>query len=153
MKNLLTLLFTFVSFAAQSQTNFAESVPWFRDVNGQLYNTRLAAHWMVFNGKVSKVMTNGIVLQLFKTNNVYESVFVRGNGGPAGAFGSTSDRNVRRLASSQEVPERKIFVKNSETNYVDGERMNIKAMKTGTIKIEDELLEIWDCGTRHRVAK
>lgn len=145
-----------ISFAinatAQINTNLVESVPWFRDVDGKLYNTRLSVLWLTVEGRVEQVLTNGVILQTFKTNKTYAYVFVPGNGGPAGAYGSTGSRNVRKPVSSDEVPDRVLFIQHPQTNYVDGERISIKAMKTGSIKIEDETIETWDCGTVHRGA-
>jgi len=136
--------FTFVA-----STNILQAAPNFREVNGQLYNSSFSKLWQIQTGKILEVQTNGVVLQTFTTNHVYENVFVAGQGTP-GTYSGTSDHYVKRLVSSDLVPEKRIFINHYHIGAVDQE-ISIPAMKTGTIQIRDTTFEQWDCGLPHFV--
>ncbi len=132
---LLTGMFFVLTAAAQSN---------FRMVKGQLYNSSLSTLWKVQHGKIADVQENGIILQTFTTNKVYQNVFVEGVGTP-GAFGGTSDHNEKRLVSSTLIPAQRLFINNYSSGAIDQE-ISIRAIKTGTIKITGQVLEEWDAG-------
>jgi hypothetical protein len=137
------------NFTIVTRTNIIQAAPNFREVNGQLYNSSMSTLWKVQHGKIADVQENGIVLQTFTTNNVYESVFVEGRGQP-GSYSGTSDHYEKRLMSSDLVPAQRLFIKNYRIGAMDQE-IAIPAMKTGTVKIGSTVLEEWDCGLPHIV--
>lgn len=134
---IILLAVMFVVFSAAAQSNY-------RVVNGQIYNPSLSKLWKIQHGKIADVQENGIILQTFTTNNVYQNVFVKGIGMP-GAFGSTSDRNEKRLVSSTLIPAQRLFINNYSNGAIDQE-ISIRAINTGTIKIAGQVLEEWDAG-------
>jgi hypothetical protein len=58
-------------------TNWITSSPSFREVDGQLYNIELSTNFVYFNGKVSVVLTNAIVLKrtIFGDNFIFITNF------------------------------------------------------------------------------
>ena len=155
MKILLILLISAIGCFAQTnnitvlKTNILTAAPNFREVNGQLYNSSFSKLWKVQSGKIADVSDTGIILQTFTTNNVYESVFVKGHG-LAGSFSGTSDHYEKRLVSSDLVPAQRIFISNYRVGAVD-QNIAVPAMKTGTIQIGGSTFEEWDCGKPHYV--
>lgn len=118
----------------------AEAQPNLREVNGQIYNSRLSQLWQIQTGKILEVQTNGIVLQTFTTHNVYQNVWV------PGIYGVIRDRYEKRVVSSDLIPAQRLFINNCSNGAID-QKVSIPAMKIGTIKIADQVLEEWDCGT------
>jgi hypothetical protein len=137
------------NFIIVTRTNIVHAAPNFREVNGQLYNSSLSKFWKIQRGKIADVQENGIVLQTFTTNNVYQSVFIEGHGTP-GTFSGTSDHYEKRLMSSDLVPAQRIFISHYSMGAVDQE-ISISAMKTGTVQIGGTVFEEWDCGLPHIV--
>jgi hypothetical protein len=137
------------NFIIVTRTNILQAAPNFREVNGQLYNSSFSKLWQIQTGKILEVQTNGVVLQTFTTNNVYQNVFVAGHGTP-GTFSGTSDHYEKRLVSSDLVPEKRVFINHYHIGAVDQE-ISIPAMKTGTIQIGGNVLEAWDIGLPHFV--
>ncbi len=119
-----------------------------RFAGGQIYNLsdpRLNAVWPTLSGKCDTVTSDGVVLQTFTTNNVYQSVFVPGNGGPAGAYGSTSGRYEKRLVSSSLVPDKRVFLVHYSP-VAEGQSVSARAILLGTRAVDGHVLESWDCG-------
>jgi hypothetical protein len=137
------------NFTIVTRTNILQAAPNFREVNGQLYNSSLSKLWKTQAGKIADVQESGIVLQTFTTNNVYQSVFVKGHGQP-GSFSGTSDHYEKKLVSSDLVPEKRVFINHYHIGAVDQE-ISVPAMKTGTIQIGATTFEQWDCGLPHFV--
>jgi hypothetical protein len=136
-------------FVTVTRTNIVQAAPNFREVNGQLYNSSLSKLWKIQSGKIADVQDNGIILQTFTTNKVYENVFVAGHGQP-GSYSGTSDHYEKRLVSSDLVPAQRLFIKNYRIGAVD-QRITTPAMKTGTAKVGSSVLEEWDIGLPHVV--
>jgi len=137
------------NFIIVTRTNIIQAAPNFREVNGQLYNISFSKLWKTLNGKISVVQENGVLIQTFTTNNVYQMVFVAGEGN-AGAQGSSSDRYVKRLVSSTLIPDKRLFINHYRIGAVDQD-ISIPAMNTGTIQISGAVFEEWDCGLPHIV--
>ena len=127
----------FIVFSAAAQSDY-------RVVNGQIYNPSLSKLWKVQHGKIVDVQENGIILQTFTTNAVYQNVFVQGVGTP-GALGGTSDHNEKRLVSSTLIPAQRLFITNYSGGAMDQE-ISIRSIKTVNIKIAGQVLEEWDAG-------
>jgi hypothetical protein len=157
LKTILGVVVSLAAISSPAQTNFTivtrtnilQAALNFREVNGQLYNSSLSKLWKTQAGKIADVQESGIVLQTFTTNNVYQSVFVKGHGQP-GSFSGTSDHYEKKLVSSDLVPAQRIFIKNYRIDAVD-QTIAIPAMKTGTVKVGSTVLEEWDCGLPHLV--
>ena len=128
-----------------ASTNIIHAASAFRDVNGQLYSPD-SKIWKTIGGKIALVQEDGVVVQTFKTKNNYELVFVAGDGGNLGAQGSTSDHYSKRLVSSEQIPEKRIFIKHFLNGAVD-QRISVAAIKTGTVQVSGTVFEAWDCGT------
>jgi len=137
------------NFTIVTRTNIVRAAPNFREVNGQLYNTSFSKLWKIQTGKILEVQDNGILLQTFTTNRVYQSVLVQGRG-YAGSFGATSDHYEKRLVSSDLVPAQRIFINHYRIGAVDQE-ISVPAMRTDTIQIAGTVFEEWDCGQPHVV--
>lgn len=137
------------NFITVSRTNIVRAAPNFREVDRQLYNTSFSRLWKIKSGRILDVQPNGVVLQTFTTNKIYQSVFVEGRGQP-GSFGGTSDHYEKRLVSSDLVPAQRIFINNYRIGAVDQE-ISIPAMQTGTVQIGGAIFEEWDCGLPHIV--
>ena len=137
------------NFTIVTRTNIVRAAPNFREVNGQLYNTSFSRLWQIQSGKILDVQPNGVVLQTFTTNKVYQNVYVEGRGQP-GSYGGTSDHYEKRLVSSDLVPAQRIFITNYRIGAVD-QQISVPAMQTGTIQIGGTLFEKWDCGLPHIV--
>ena len=132
------------NFTIVTRMNIVQAAPNFREVNGQLYNTSFSRLWKIQTGKILDVQPNGVVLQSFTTNKVYQNVFVEGRGQP-GAYGGTPDHYEKRLVSSDLVPAQRIFINNYRIGAVDQE-ISVPAMRTDTIQIGGTVFEEWDCG-------
>jgi hypothetical protein len=132
------------NFSIVTVTNVQRSAQNFRVVNGQLYNSAYSQLWKMQRGKILEVQPDGVVLQTFTTNNVYEFVKVRGVGTP-GAFGGTSDHNERKLVSSELLPSQRLFIRHYLIGAVD-QTISVPAMKTGSVEVSGTRLEEWDCG-------
>jgi hypothetical protein len=137
------------NFTIVTRTNILRAAPNFREVNGQLYNSSFSKLWKMQKGKILEVQTNGVVLQTYTTNNVYQNVFVEGQGQP-GSFRGTSDHYEKRLVSSDLIPEKRIFINHYKIGAVDQE-ISVPAIQTGTVQIGDTVFEEWDCGFPHIV--
>lgn len=155
LAGLAALLFlTIQGFAQTNQalilkTNILRDATNFRIVNGQLYNTAYSSLWQRKTGKITDVQSDGVVLQTFTTNNVYQSVFVEGHGLP-GSFSGTSDHYEKKLISSELLPAQIFFIRNYRIGAVD-QTISVSAIKTGVANIDGKTLEAWDCGTPHMV--
>lgn len=135
------------NFIIVTRTNILQAAPNFREVNGQLYNSSLSTLWKMQSGKILAVQTNGVVLQTFTTNNVYENVFVQGQG-QAGSDAGTADHYEKRLMSLALVPAQRLFINNYRIGAVDQE-ISVPAMKTDTVQSGSTVLEEWDIGLPH----
>jgi hypothetical protein len=130
-------------------TNYLSAVDWYRDVNGQLYNTQQSALWKNLEGKCLSISTNGIVI------SILEPIYGRMDQLPSWTEGS----QYMGLNPSQQVRlgEREtgkvIFLTNYPTALMPAVTKNIsfRAIQTGTISQNGEVLELWDYGTQHKV--
>ncbi|HZT22920.1 MAG TPA: hypothetical protein VFB55_08440 [Verrucomicrobiae bacterium] len=151
-----SLAFVFQSIAQTNgsgvvvTTNYVTAVNWFREVNGQLYNTKASMLWREFDGKVLKVETNGIVVSILTPvyGRMDESPGWIEHGELMGL--NPSQRVLLRYDESGKV----IFLKNYPSNLEPAvtQVISFRAMRVGTINDSGNTLELWDYGTPHRVA-
>lgn len=124
----LGLLLSAVPLSAQTnfvlvfKTNYLTAVPWYREVDGQLYNTRYS---LKFQHIIAIVETN------------YEGSLMVGwntNGAAATNF------------------EKEVLLLNYPTNGVtNGQKLNIRALPVDLTNISGKEFEIWDFGKPHVV--
>ena len=136
------------------RTNLITAAPSFREVNGKLYNSERSVLWTNFQGECLKVLPNGILIQTFTTEPVYEAS-TRSIDSHNYLGQVTSSRIVPTTVQTgtKEVPSLKFFLCNYPTNKnpADGETISFRALRTGTIDCNGETLELWDYGTPHVV--
>ncbi len=133
-------------------TNWVTAVPYYREVNGQLYNTTRSALWKTLAGDILKVSTNEIVVSTYQINSDYGVVtpsrqldyyYVGGVDGTPPTFG-------------KKLYGKKVIVQNcpasdSHLALAVGETVQIRAMYIGTTNFNGDALELWDHGTPHLV--
>jgi hypothetical protein len=155
-------IFALAGWQADAQTNVAPVIRTnliiaaesFREVNGKLYNTERSILWTNFQGECLKVLPNGLLVQTFTTEPVYEatttSVATHNYMG-----GITGYRQVPTTVQTgtKEVPSLKLFLRNypANKNLADGEAISFRALRIGTTDYNGERLELWDYGTPHIV--
>jgi hypothetical protein len=133
-------------------TNLVTAVPYFREVNGQVYNTTRSALWKTLAGDILKVSTNEIVLSTFQINPDYAVVnpggqldyyYVGGIDGKPPTFG--------KKLYGKKVIIRDCPASDSQLALAVGETVQIRAMYIGTSNYNGDILELWDHGTAHVV--
>jgi len=153
----LTGIFIFQSEAQSNlspviATNWVTAVPYFREVNGQLYNTERSVLWTNFQGDILKVLTDEIVVSTFTMEPVYKTEPVKipiyNNLGV-----TTGYRLVRTQVQTGEkkVRGRKIVLSHYPANLAPavGQTVSFRAMRVGTSIYKGDVLELWDYGTPH----
>lgn len=135
-------------------TNWLTSVPYYREVNGQLYNTDRSTLWKDFQADVMDVSTNGLLLQTFTMKPVYEASTTSI---PTHDFmGSiTGYRTVPTTVqvATQKIPDLKFFLRNYPPGLIPavGQEISFRAMQVGTIDQDGSTFQLWDYGTPHVV--
>jgi hypothetical protein len=147
------LVFGLTSFLATAdETNWVMAAPWFREVDGKLYNTQRSVSFKPFSGQVERVLTNTIILQQISQQPIYgeakpNSLINDGN------FLGYSGVPIRPVIGWNTVYGGKIFITNFpiDLNTTVGSQVSGAAMPVGRCQINDENLVVWDYGTPHRV--
>jgi hypothetical protein len=127
---LITLGFLFGAMVLSAQTNFVlvfktnylTAVPWYREVDGQLYNTRYS---LKFQRVIASVESNddGSLIVGWNTNGAAATNF-----------------------------EKEILLLNYPTNGVtNGEKLNFRALPVDMTNLNGNEIEIWDYGKPHVV--
>jgi hypothetical protein len=133
-------------------TNYVTAVPWYREVNGQLYNTTRSALWKTLAGDILKVSTNEIVLSTFQINPNYGVETPSGQldyyyvGGVDGAPPTFGKKLYGKKVIICDCP-----ASDSHLALAVGETVQIRAMYIGTTNHDGDMLELWDHGTPHVV--
>lgn len=136
-------------------TNYVTAVDWYRDVSGQLYNTKASILWTNFQGEVLNVSTNQIVISTFTMEPIYQAATTT-KYVPTGEF--SPDKPVlaatKVKVGEHKVQGRQIVLRNYPANFYAavGKTISFRAMLVGTANYRDNTLELWDYGTPHRVA-
>ena len=119
-----TLTSTNIIYKLVVTTNHVQAASWFREVNGQLYNTQASTRWHYVDGKVYSIQDGGIVVVIrLRADLGFKHVFVK----------NYTDTSGNGVAKDQFI--------------------HPWAMQVGTTNIfyagNDETFEVWDCGTLH----
>lgn len=116
----------------------------YRVVTNHLFNVPLSIYWKPFKGECRSFLTNGIVMQEVEVVRTYEDPKVNS----LQSIGAYAAPKPRRLLSEERILGKKFFLKNYpvELQPTTGKELRGKAMQTGTIRIGQEILEVWDCG-------
>jgi hypothetical protein len=143
MKSLIIILAFLFSQSIQAQTNISPVIHtnWFmaarefREVDGQLYNTRLSNLWQFKGGEIMAVLDNEIVVQEFQE---------------VAAEHGANEYGQRIVTATDKIYGLKFIIKNpQEKNPAVGELAVDRVMKIGTENYHGETLELWDCGKPH----
>lgn len=120
------------------RTNFVTTVPWFREVDGQLYNTEYSRKWKYMGGEIKAIIDD-------KTIVIQDFTSVPDTYGQ-NEYGQTI------VESSKKIYGIKYVVQNyDDKNAAVGEEKYFKAMRVGTTNFNNETLELWDYGKPHIV--
>jgi len=147
---------------SDAQTNVAPTISsnWitaakeFREVDGKLYNINRSVLWHGHDGKFLKVSTNGIVVQMFTTEPVYQAATTsRETHNSWGGISGYRTVPTTVQVDTKEVPDVKCCLRNypKTLSPAVGQKAFFWAMKTGTTNVDDEMLELWDYGLPHIV--
>ena len=153
----ICLLFTTITVQAESTnvpvavpltTNWITAVPWYREVNGQLYNTESSIKFENISADCRSVCSNGILLHWVKTQPIYKSY----------SWGSQNIGNfigggTERVKTGEKVEfEKNIFVLHHPLQGVaEGQKLDFRAIRIGVTNFDSSTIELWDYGTPHRV--
>jgi hypothetical protein len=128
-------------------TNEVKAVPTYREVDGQLYNTKRSILFKSLEGNCLEVATNGLLIALV------EPVWGRMDSLPSWRDGD----EYMGLNPSQQVrvgekeTGKIIFLKHyfQTTNPAVTQDLSFNAMQTGTVNYNGHTFELWDCGEPH----
>jgi hypothetical protein len=155
MKTPLLIILTGFALTCSAQTNISQvyvtnyvADKAFRQVEGKLYNVTNNVIWKYLEGECIHVTENGVIVQQFHitVDVTYAPINYKRDffGHPSGP------KRMMTSAAETKTPTKAVFLRNY-TNMqavVNGSRIVARAMLVGTIDIEGERLECWDCGTR-----
>ncbi|HXR47413.1 MAG TPA: hypothetical protein VN784_08215 [Candidatus Limnocylindrales bacterium] len=133
-------------------TNFVTAVPWFREVNGQLYNIQRSVLWQTLYGDILKVSTNELVVSTFTMEPVYEAATTsREVDNYMGGIGGYRQVPTQLQTGEKKVYGAKIIVLDCPENLnpAVAETIQLRVMRVGTTNYNGDVLELWDCGTPH----
>lgn len=134
-------------------TNFVEVKPWYREVNGQVYDPEHSSRWMTVGGRVTEVLSNAIIVQLVsELPTDYRKVgTVYGRGWHAPEYVPFGEKDVPGATIMLlNHANNSAIVRNSEGVEVPamqvGYRVAPAAMFVGTTNYNGKVLPLWDCG-------
>lgn len=136
-------------------TNYTAAVDWFREVNGQLYNTEHSVLWTNFKGDILKVSANGLLIQTFRMKPIYEastrSIATHNYLGQVTGYRTVP---TKVQVDTEKVPDVKFVLRNypSQLSPTVGQTISFRATRIGTTDYSGDTLELWDYGIPHKVA-
>jgi len=136
-------------------TNFVTAVLWFREVNGQLYNTEQSVLFKNMNANIAAVLNDSIVVNTFTMQPVYEaSTTSREVDNYMGGVVGYRQVPTRVYVGDDKVSGRTIILRNYPSNLSPavGQEISFHAIRVGTTNYNGQTLELWDYGTPHVVA-
>ena len=142
------------NLAAVVTTNCVTAVPYYREVNGKLYNTELSTLWKDFQADVLTASTNGLLVQTFTMDPIYGAATTT-KYVPTGEF--SPDKPVLVATKVQigekKAPGGKIVLRNYPPDRAPtvGQEISFRAMQVGTIEEDGSTFQLWDYGTPHVV--
>lgn len=132
-------------------TNLVEAVPWFRELNGQLYNTQLSTRFKTIDGSVTDVFTNSALIFWQVKRPIYapppsDSLVSEGN-----FLGSSGTPPAPVIVGYKTVEEKNVLILNySPPELAVGQHISIRAMQIGTTNFNGERIELYDFGLPHK---
>lgn len=136
-------------------TNFVNSIPSFREVNGQLYNTERSVLWTQFSGNCLSVSPKEIVVSTFTMKPIYEAVATTKivHRGMFDLHGEPRLVSEKVKVDDEKIAGRKIILRNYPSKLLPavGQELSFMAMRVGTSEYGGQTLEVWDYGTAHIV--
>jgi hypothetical protein len=132
-------------------TNYVMAVPYYREVNGQLYNTERSSLWKPFYGDILQIATNELIISTFTQEPIYQAVTVEGDDG-IHIHPQLMSKNV--VVGHKKVTGRKIILVHysEDQGLATGQTIEFRAMRVGTKNYNGEVIEIWDYGMLHVAA-
>ena len=140
--------------ALGGETNWVKAVDHFREVNGTTYNTERSVLWTNITADCTKVLPNGLVARMFTVKPVYElGVGSRPTHNYLGGVTGYRTVTTQVKTGEEKVPGKKIYLRNypHQQTAAVGQQLTVRAMFVGTLKVDGEVIESWDCGTPHYV--
>ena len=134
-------------------TNMVTADANFRIVNGKLYNRAKSNLWKVLQGECEQTTNDLIVIKTFTTEPIYQASVTTG-WSHDGLGGSTRVLQPTKVKVGDEKKWGiKIALRNyNETKPYIGKVIIVAGMQDGSVEIENETLELWDCGKVNVVA-
>jgi len=105
-------------------TNFVKAVPWFREVDGKLYNVRLSKKFSYIHANVAEVRPDFVILTWsYESGYTHRTEWVKD-----------------------------IAVLNCDDKQIaEGQLFTGDAMRVGVTNFNNRVIELWDCGKPHLV--
>lgn len=121
-----------------------------RVVTNQLFNVSRSILWKPFHGECQLFLTNGIVLQEFKTTPIYGTPPPLNSQQSAGAY-SAGPAGPPVIGETR-APGKRFLLRNcpAALQPTSGKEIKGTAMQTGAVRIGAAMLEVWDCGIPYR---
>jgi len=115
----------------------------YRIVTNHVFNVPRSVYWKPFKAECQRFLTNGIIMQEVIVTQVYETRVPYAQS--IGAYGAPPTRHV---ISETRSPGKKFLLRNCPASLQPstGKEISGKAMQDGTVKIGQEVLEVWDYG-------
>ena len=135
-------------------TNWVTAVPYYREVNGHLYNTELSTLWKDFQADVLAASTNGLLVQTFTTKPIYQaSTRSIPTHNYLGAITGYRTVPTTIQVDTQKIPDLKFFLRNCPPGLAPtvGQEISFRAMQVGTIEEDGGTFQLWDYGMPHIV--
>ena len=135
-------------------TNLVTAVPYYREVNGKLYNTEWSTLWKDFQAEVLTTSTNGLLVQTFTLKPIYQasttSIPTHDYLGQIIGYRTVP---TKVQVDTEKIPDLKFFVRNYPPDLVPtvGQEISFRAMQVGTIAEDGSTFQLWDYGTPHVV--
>lgn len=122
-------------------TNIVTAVPWYREVNGRLYNTDASQLFQTINSAEIDEVGNGFVnIHWHPTEPITRSYIVNGSGIHTVKIGEKPQFDKVIMVLHLDLPDMR-----------EGTHVNFKALRVGRANSNGQTFELWDFGTPHRV--
>ncbi len=129
-------------------TNRVMAAPHFRDVEGQLYNTKLSAKWKRIQGPFDILGSPFPDLVLLQSFTIQGSYAVTATGRALNSPGGVPTAVDYR---EQKVLGWKLFVRNFPFVDLKAPNWQLRAMQVGAANYAGTMVDVYDCGAPHYV--
>lgn len=136
------------------KTNYTQAVSWYREVNGQLYNTQRSIRFESIEAEVKVVYGNAVLFYWTKKKPIYGKTHSDPLVSEGNFLGSASGQIAaaqRPIIGYETIFSKNILALNYPTIAASGEKVLFRAMQVGTTNFDGKPIELWDCGTPHVV--